>query len=1103
MRIGPRILCAACSFVALLLPAIEVRAQGGNDALRDGFADPPAASKPRTWWHWTRGAVYKRGITQDLEWMRRVGIAGFQLADVNFGGGQSVHPTVDFGSDAWYDAVRHAAAEADRLDLEMAIFSSPGWSMTGGPWVTPEQAMKKLVWSETTVAGPQTFRGPLPQPPASAGSFQDMGDGRNQELEFYRDARTLAFRTPDAEAPPVAARPRVTSSEGEIDEVALNDGKFSKAVTIAAPSNGDAAWIEYGYDEPTTIRAVTIAGDGGIPVGRIAASDDGKQFRTLVTLPGSQLYRQARVRTFALPATTARFFRLEMTGAPLRPAPTMSEDPPQAAERYSLSEFWPERGGRVHRWEEKAGFGHLFEYETVLTTAASDDVVIESNAVVDLTEKVSPDGTLEWEVPPGRWTILRLGYSLTGAKNRPATPAGSGLEVDKLSAKHTTEYYDAYTKPIAKSLGDLYGRSLRYFLIDSWEAGTQNWTDDMIGEFTRRRGYDPTPYLPVLVGRVVDSAQVSDRFLWDFRRTLADIIADNHYEVMTELAHRDGFGVYSEASGVSLEIPEDTLLNKSKVDIPMGEFWVRDLHPRLMYLQDVRGAASAAHVYGKPIVAAEAFTGGGYESPFSLAKVSGYWLGQGINRLVYHTSAHQPLDTKPGNTMVGTHLHRNITWAELAAPFNEYVARTCYLLQQGRPVVDLVYFLPEGAPSTPPIWGAGPPAPPDGHRHDFINADALLNRLSVADDGRLVLPDGMNYQVLVLPESRAMRPELIEKLRELVISGAKIVGPRPLESPSLMGQPQADARVAELAEELWGDLNGTTRTVRYVGLGMVVWGRPLKEVLVRKRIDKDFEFAGPLDADVAWLHRRTEDADIYYVSNLTHRPVKLETRVRVAGRQAEIWRPDSGATAPASYSIEGGRTTVPLELERNETVFIVLRGDATSPSREIPQPTFAKLGEVSSEWTLEFPAGLGAPEQISLPRLALWSEHEAPGVRYFSGTGTYSTSFDAPNEWFTQGRRLEIDLGDVRDIAEVVVNDRQLGMVWKPPYRVDATSALRPGENRLEVRVTNQWTNRIAGDRAATPKDRVLAELPPAFGRGPRELEPSGLMGPVQILATE
>src|SRR5215510_1701283 len=357
----------------------------------------------------------------------------------------------------------------------------------------------------------------------------------------------------------------------------------------------------------------------------------------------------------------------------------------------------------------------------------------------------------------------------------------------------------------------------------------------------------------------------------------------------------------------------------------MGEFWVRDLHPRLMYLQDVRGAASAAHVYGKPLAGAEAFTGGGYESPFTLKKVADYWLAQGINRMVFHTSAHQPLDTKPGNRMVGTHINRNITWAEQAGPVMTYFARQLFMLQQGRFVADLAYLLNEGAPSTPPIWGAGTtPAPPAGHDFDFINADALLTLASVDDSGHIVLPSGMRYKVLVLPESRRMRPELLRKIRALVEGGATIAGPRVDASPSLSAYPQADLDVRELAAAIWGDLDGVSRTIRYVGKGKVVWGRSLDEVLDLMKVPKDFESGGGRPGvDLAWLHRRAGDTDIYYVANLTDERQDMEIRVRVAKREAELWRPDTGAIEPASFVPEGDRTRVPLRLEPREMVFVV------------------------------------------------------------------------------------------------------------------------------------------------------------------------------------
>ena len=1083
-------------------------AQAATDALERGFANPPDSARPRTWWHWTGGNVTKEGITKDLEWMRRVGIGGAQLADVSFGMGQTVEEKIEFGSPAWLEAVRHAASEAQRLGLELAIFSSAGWSETGGPWVKPEQAMKKLVWSETVVEGPRPFAGKLPQPPSCNGPFQNLATGGrrpSQDPTWYGDSAVIAFRTPAAEVDMVALNPTVTSSGGDVNTAPLFDEDWNTAAAIPPPTEGAAAWLQIEFDPPFQARAITIGGSRGIPVGRVLAGDDTAHFRTLVTLPGAQLYRQGRIRTFTLPETEAKIYRIEMTAAPLGPGPTMSQEPTEPAEQYPLTEVRLHGGARVHRWEEKAGFSHLFEYETVPTPEVPAETAIRTSEVIDLTSRVASDGSLDWDVPAGRWTILRLGCSLTGAKNRPAPPSGSGYEADKLSPRHMEAYYHGYFDPLAEALGPLFGKSLRYVLMDSWEAGRQNWTQEMIGQFQRRRGYDPTPYLAALTGRIVGSAETSDRFLWDFRRTLADMWADYHYGVMADLLQEQGVGIYAEAAGVSLEIPEDTLLNKSKVAIPMGEFWVGKMHPPLMYYQDVRGAASASHVYGKTLVAAEAFTGGGYEAPYTLKTVSDYWFAQGLNRIVFHTSAHQPLDTKPGNTMVGTHIHRNITWAEQAGPFMTYLARQSFLLQQGLSVADLAYLLNEGAPSTMPIWGTGlTPKPPEGYDFDYINADVLLNRLSVGPDGRLILPDGMSYRVLVLPQTDKMRPELLRKICDLVQGGAIVVGIKPVRSPSLAGFPDADAQVQALAAELWGDLDGVSRTIRHCGKGRVVWGLPLEDVLASLEVPKDVEFGKGLDTDIVWTHRQTPDADIYYIANHTDTAQEVQARFRVGGREAELWRPDTGRIEPASYRIVDDRTTVPLYLSPRQSVFIVFRRAASSPARTLPQQAGTTLTTVNGPWDVTFPPNLGAPEQIQLANLESWTAHADQGVKYFSGTATYAKMLPASQDWFQSGTRLVLDLGAVHDIAAVSVNGTLLATPWKPPYQVDVTDALKPGENHLQIEVTNQWTNRQIGDRPLPPDKKVLAAF--GFGRigGDRNPEPppSGLLGPVTVIST-
>lgn len=1109
-----RALLTLATTAGLLAMMGPVLAQGPSDALERRFADPPDPARPRTWWHWTGGNVTKEGITKDLEWMKRVGIGGCQLADVSFGFGQTIDEKIEFGSPKWLDAVRHAASEAQRLGLELAIFSSAGWSETGGPWVKPEQAMKKLVWSETTVEGPSAtggFTGKLPQPPSNNGPFQNQGSGGRSpqpDPTWYGDSAVIAFRTPGAEVDMVALNPKVTTSGGDIDAGLLFDDDWNSAATIRPSAEGAAAWLQIEFAQPFCARAVTIAGPAGIPVGRVLAGDDVEHLRTLVTLPGAQLYRQGRIRTFALPETTAKIYRIEMTAAPLGPGPTMSQEPTPPAKQYSLTEVRLHGGARVHRWEDKAGFSHLFEYETVPTPDVAADTVIRQTEVINLTSRMAPDGSLDWDVPEGRWTILRMGSSLTGAKNRPAPPSGSGYEADKLSAKHMEAYYHGYFDPLAKALGPLFGKSLQYVVMDSWEAGRQNWTEQMIDEFRKRRGYDPAPYLAILTGRVVESAEVSDRFLWDFRRTLADMWADCHYGVMADLLGKHGIGIYGEAAGVSLEIPEDTLLNKSKVAIPMGEFWVGKMHPPLMYYQDVRGAASAAHVFGKTLVATESFTGGGYEAPYALKKVSDYWFAQGVNRIVFHTSAHQPLDTKPGNAMVGTHIHRNITWAEKAKPFMDYLARQSFLLQQGLFVADLAYLLDEGAPSTMPIWGAGlTPKPPEGYDFDYINADVLLNRISVGADGRLTLPDGMSYRVLVLPQTDRMRPELLGKIRHLVARGATVVGPKPVSSPSLMGFVDADRRVQTLATELWGDLDGVSRTVRHVGKGRVVWGLPLEDVLASLNTPKDAEFAAGLGADIAWTHRRTPDADIYYVANLTDAAQDVQARFRVSGKEAELWHPDTGQIEPASYRIVEDRTIVPLHLSPRESLFVVFRRDASSLTCTLPQRAATTLATVGGPWDVTFPANLGAPERIQLADLASWTAHADPGVKYFSGTATYTRTIQAPQGWFQSGARLVLDLGAVHDIAEVSVNGEPPATLWKPPYRVDVTDLLKPGENRLEIKVTNQWTNRQIGDRLVAPDQKVLAMPAGGFGPmagfgGPQTPAESGLLGPVTVIST-
>jgi len=1067
-----------------------------NDTLRAGFLTPPASAHPRTWWHWTKSNISKEGITKDLEWMKRVGIAGMQLADVNAGGGQNTDKKLDFGSPEWLDAVHFAANEAERLKLEMAIFSSAGWSLTGGTWVKPSQAMKKLVWSEMNVAGGKPFAGTLPHPPTTIGPIRNWGSSNG----YYADFAVIAFPTPPDELTMTDNHPTITSSSGAISPAPLLDDDLNSSVKIkTATGKPGTAWVLYTFDQPFKAKAITIAVRKGIPFGRILVSDDGINYKTLVVLPGKQGYRAGGVRTFAFPETNAKYFKLEMVSAAYTPGEVIAQTETKPDSVYELCELKLFSGGRINRYEEKAGFNQLFEYSNTETPTVGKNAVINPDDIIILTEKMEADGTLHWNVPPGNYTIMRFGYSQTGAKNRPAVPSALGWEADKLSKQHMEAYIHGYTQPLQEELGKLYGTRLNYVMMDSWEAGIQNWTENMPLEFLQRRGYDLNLYLPALTGRIVKSAEVSDQVLWDFRRTLVDLIAENTYGTVTNYLNKQGIGVYGEAGGVSLESTEDALLNKKYVNIPMGEFWVKDLHPSSMYYMDVRGAASAGHVYGKNIIAAESFTGGNYESPYTLKKISDYWFTQGINRLVFHTSAHQPLDTKPGNVMVGTHINRNITWAEKAKPFIDYLSRNSYMLQKGMYVADVAYLMNEGAPSTMPFWGVGiQPAMPDGYQYDFINADALITRMNVNANSKLVMPDGMTYSVLVLPPTNEMSLPVLKKIKELVAGGATICGPKPVNTPGYGGKDMAD-EITRLAYDVWGDLDGISRTQRICGKGHVFWRTPLKEVLKAISVKPDVEFDKPLDSDLSWIHRRDGNNDIYFIVNRTDKPVDIDARFKVSGKEAELWHADNGSVNPASYTINGDNTTVPLHLIEREAVFVTFNKPTTENIRKIPINTHVLLQGVGGGWDVTFPPKSGAPAKIHLANLQSWTMNADTGVRYFSGTATYTKFIVIKNGTLAAKQKIFLDLGKVGDIAEVYVNGKKFNILWKAPYETDITTALRTGANELEIKVTNEWTNRLIGDQLAPAGKKVLDSYTAPFG-GQYQLSESGLMGPVSLL---
>jgi hypothetical protein len=1074
------------------------------------------------------GNISKPGIKLDLEWMHREGLAGFQTFDAALATPQVVPHRLVYMTPEWKDAFRYATTLADQLGMEEAIAGSPGWSETGGPWVPASQGMKKYVWSETDVEGGKSSSIVLPHPPADTGAFQnlpihdelDSPDGAKPIPHFYADSVVIAYRRPAIDAPFESLHPKITSSGGALDVAILTDGDLLKTTDLAIPAAGKDAWIQYEFPQPQTMRAITIvtkdvrgfaAALAGLsnPDKSLQASDDGQTFRTVKEIPNGGAPEQ----TVSFPAVTAKYFRVVFTRTPPPPLPAWAKNmdpktlgikvgPPPTD--YKIAELELHPGARVDRFEEKAAFVPVPDLYEFATPPVDPKAVIQKSDVINLTSKMRPDGTLDWTPPPGDWVILRFGYSLLGITNHPATAEATGLEVDKLNRAYVKSYMNQYLDSYKDTVGadNMGKRGIKYVITDSWEAGSQNWTDDMIAEFKTRRGYDPTPWMPVLTGHIVESSEASDGFLWDFRKTIADLTADEHYgQVQASLKER-GMGHYGESHESGRAFIADGMEVKKLDDIPMGAMWtqvpgVNDIE--YDYNADDRESASVAHIYGQNIAAAESMTAAAAPwawSPATLKPTADQELLNGINRFVIHESAHQPLvgkGTKPGLTLgpFGQWFNRNETWAEDAAPWVNYLARSSYMLQQGRFDADLVYFYGEDSNLTA-IFHTKAPNVPAGYGFDYINADALIHELSVSN-GRITTRSGMSYRVLGLdPYSKHMSLPVLRAIHALVEAGAVVAGPQPVDDPS-MADDHAEFR--KLNAELFGDGTG----VHHVGKGTVYAGQDLADVFQALGVAPDFDYTKPeKDTRILFAHRKLPDGDIYFVDNRSDHDQTVDASFRVAGKVPMLWYAETGKSQPVSYKIAAGRTTVPLQMEPWGTVFVVFRKPTTQTSRTILSPASTEAVTVNGPWTVSFTPDLGAPPSITLPDLISWSDSTDAGVRYFSGSGTYTKTIHVPEGLFKKNAHLWIDLGSVKNLADVTVNGKNLGTVWHAPYRVDATDALRPGDNEVTIKVTNSWVNRLIGDQQPNVTTKYTsADVKPYSADSP--LLASGLLGPVQI----
>ncbi len=1077
--------------------------------LEQGFADPPRDARTRCFWWWLNGNVTKQAITRDLDQMKAKGYGGALLFDADGAsqrGNRPVPAGPMFGSPAWRELFKHTLQEAHRLGLELSLSIQSGWNL-GGPTITPDEAAKQLTWSQLRVDGPKDLDAMLPAP--------------RQRDGYYQEVATLAYRLKPRAVPKNPATIKASSAQKACPASRAFDGDPSTYWVSAGlrpghgPTDEKPQWLQLTFKEPVTVARIEVRPRSkyGPRACVLEASNDGRSFKEVARLE----MRADRPGYAEFDPVDARVFRLRM---PASYDPRFPDTPRnvQVAEWCLFGADGKHLEGLVRRrpiqlLRQKSAFrelgGSAPDCRPLLDDipARPGEQDVRAADIINLTDRVDAKGRLRWSVPEGTWLVLRFGTTLTGAKVSTSSGKWQGLVLDYMSTPVLLAYWNRHVRPLLDDAGPLVGNTLKYLHTDSWECGGMNWTPGFEAEFKKRRGYDPIPYLPVLADKIVDSRLDSNRFLADFRKTIGDCVAENHYEVFARLAHEAGLGIHPESGGPHAG-PFDGIKCLGRSDMPMSEFWVPSPHrPRPGNRFFVKQASSAAHIYGRRLVGAEGFTSIGPhwdDILWSSAKPSfDHEACAGLNLTFIHTFTSSPPEMGlPGQEyFAGTHFNPNVTWWHMVGPFISYLNRCHFMLQQGRFIADVLYYYGDHVPNIARRKGDDPAGTLPGYDYDVINEEVLCSRLSFKH-GRLTLPSPMRYRVLVLPDHAVLSLEALKKVGALVRAGATVIGPKPERMMTRTGLPESERAFHQLADELWGDATSKTGR-RPCGKGRVIWGRSARDVLLADGVPFDCEFRGadgkPLDA----IHHRVGDADVYFVSNQAPQDVRVRGVFRVSGKRPELWDAVTGRIRDAvAFRQTDGRTELPLTLAPYGSIFVVFRQaigpDVAGPARR-NMPACKPIKRIEGPWEVRFDPNWGGPKSVTFDKLVSWTERDEPGIRYYSGTATYRKTLTVPSDFLDGPGNLVLDLGDFSHMARVRLNGQDLGVVWTKPFRVDITQAARPGENALEIDVVNNWTNRLVGD-ASLPDAKRRTRTNIAKITKDTPLQPSGLFGPVRLM---
>ena len=1041
------------------------------------FRNIPDSIQTSVYWYWLSDNISEEGVVKDLHAMKKAGINRAFIG--NIGLNNMPYGKVKIFTEEWWKIVNTTLKTATELNIQIGIFNSPGWSQSGGPWVKPEQSMRYLNSKETVVEGPQQLS--LKLIPSSP-EFQHV--------------KVVSFKTPpDFKKSLLKFKPQISSVPLVPGLKRIIDGDTSTSVQLKVKQ--DVA-IDFTTAEQTMVRTIIIQtarqkikarGEfyvrKGIALKKLCDFDINRTNPSLTV--GFDPWAPIVISVPEIKSDAYCFVIKDITQAGAIAEVTLTEMP--------MVERFPEKSlAKMFQTPLPYWADYLWQVQPEITDLS---LVLDPKKIVDLTGSITEDGTLSWSVPDGRWVIMQTGMTTTGVRNEPASPEGTGLEVDKMSKKHVAFHFDSYLGEILRRVPQQDRKSWKVVVEDSYERGGQNWTDGFAEEFKTRYGYDPVPYIPVFKGYVVGSRSLSDRFLWDIRRIVADKIAYDYVGGLKEVSNKNGLTTWLENYG-HWGFPGEFLQYGGQSDEVGGEFWSEG---ELGNIEN-RAASSCAHIYGKKKVSAESFTCSG--APFSrypakMKQRGDRFFTEGINNTLLHVYIQQPKDTMPGiNAWFGNEFNRNNTWFSQMDLFTTYLKRTNFMLQQGNYVADVAYFIGEDVPK---MTGICDPPLPKGYSFDYINGEVIRDRLSVKD-GRLVLPDGMSYRILVLPQLKTMRPELLKKIDELVRAGAVVMGPAPEYSPSLQNYPACDEEIRQLASGLWGNVDGINLKSARVGKGKIISGMSMQEAFDLINVVADCRF-GETDPAL-FIHRKLSDGDFYFLSNQSDKTIAINPEFRISGRKPEVWDPVSGTVRnlPA-YTITGEVTKVPVKLEPFESAFIVFRkngGNSSEQDLKANYPDPVVISELTGPWSLTFDKKMRGPSQpVICDSLKDWTTFSNDSIKFYSGTVLYKTTFTLTE---ITGRSLFADLGKVKVMARVKLNGVDVGGVWTAPWRLDISNSVKKGENILEVEVVNNWVNRLIGESKLPQSDRwTWCNVNPF--KPEDKLDPSGLMGPVKILSVK